>query len=162
MQRNLGANAGLDFRELADFLSAIIAREESVLAGLLQTTSATADSETSEGASASMAKLLALAANGPAFQRSCGSVYTDCDDQNGRTPQSRVDHGGQGVCCGSASVCANARCSQDLCHTVRRRTDCVATLAQEVVVEPRRAVVMQCLFNLARADLALADLNKPV
>ena len=160
VQRNLGANAGLDYRELVDFLSAIIAREESALAALLQTATAKPDTETLGEASA-LTSLLSLVADGPFCRCSGQSADTcgDCVRQSSQTAASQVGEGGQQGCCCAARFSADTKSTQELGHALWRRTDCMAAIVREVVEESRHAVVLQCLFNVKRAQLALRELE---
>ena len=159
MQRNLGANAGLDYRELEDFLSAIIAREESVLAALLQ--AAPAKTGSAEEAPA-LTSLLNLVFDGPGCHGNGQSPRTcqGCKWQSSHIPAFHDGAGGQRGCDCAVSGSADTESRQHLDCASRPPTDCLVAMAHEVVEEPRRAAVLQCLLNLRRAQMALRELEK--
>ncbi len=126
VQRNLGANTGLDYRELRTFLAAIIDREQAALTALL-------------GDAADK-----LSAPGPC----------DCSEAD---PQ-------QGQTTASGSGCAGRWPSvppvdDGSMSKLWQRTDCVMGVMHAISDEPRRAAVLQALFNLRRAHCALTELR---
>ena len=128
MQRNLGANAGLDYRELRAFLAAIIERDQAALTALL-------------GDAADE-----LSTTGP-----CDCC--EADPQQGQTTASGPGHAGR---------CPSVPPEDDGCICGSRlwqRTDCVVVVMHAISDEPRRAAVLQTLFNLRRAHSALAELQ---
>ncbi len=95
MQRNLGANAGLDYRELENFISAILVREESVLAALLQPAPAKLDTAGS-GEASWLTSLLNLAFDGSGYRGNGQSLQTcgGCKWQGGRIAALQLGVGG--------------------------------------------------------------------
>jgi len=126
VQRNLGANAGLDYRELRAFLAAIIDREQAALMALL-------------GDAADE-----LSASGP-----CDSC--EANPQQGEIVASASSHAGR---CPSAPPVDDGSI-----HRLWQRTDCVTAVMHAISDEPRRAAVLQTLFNLSRAHSAVVELR---
>ena len=232
MQRNLGANAGLDYRELRAFLAAIIHREESALMALLGDAVDGLTASTSCGCSdltadcsdsitaRDKAAPLAWSGSPPARKLGGGDVANSAPASSQReaccvsrgwrcrdgssadgeaaepcavaVPSRHLDPAAGGLgsclscrCCSStaprggldgspqrsqtsASGFNDAGCCPsaapvdggDMCDTrLRQRSDCVTVVMQAIPDEPRRAAVLQTLFNLRRAHSALAELQ---
>ena len=155
MQRNLGANAGLDYRELTDFLTAIIGREQAALHDLLGEAAA-------KLSTSSTRECCRMAANG-------GKAVIDHEDTalaavlelpadklRGQTAANGCTSAACETCCPSAASAGDDRIR---CSELWQRTDCAAAVMQAIADEPRRATVLQTLFNLRRAHTALAELR---
>ena len=231
VQRNLGANAGLDYRELGAFLTAIVDREQAALAALLGDAadslgagSPSKDHElTQEGVNSIAArddsaplmpsqasacelagpdvmKSVPASSHGPpsalgpvprcrGVSAATGEASESCDDALLRhqlaAAAAKVD-GGLGCCrCGWSVPEASADAAQQQGHTTAsgtsraaccpsvasagygskcgsrlwQRADCVMVVMQAIPDEPRRAAVLQTLFDLRRAHSALAELQ---
>ena len=171
MQRNLGANAGLDYRELTEFLTAIIDREQSALSALLVGAPAELSTPASctccSPSAAACRKTVPAASSGrPAVELGAGGGCTcrNCKATGGEDihlPQSHTVANGcvQAVrqgCCLSAACAGDGR---KRCPELWQREDCAAVIMCAVEDERRRAKILQTAFNLRRATSALAELR---